>query len=54
VDELLGADDHAQTLRDAITDLTGRFAHPTTLEDTLAGVTAAAVSLLPGVDSATS
>ena len=45
-------DDHAQTLRDAITDLTGRFAHPTTLEDTLAGVTAAAVNLLPGVDSA--
>jgi GAF domain-containing protein len=44
-------DDHAQTLREAITDLTERFAHPTTLEDTLAGITAAAVNLLPSVDS---
>lgn len=45
-------DDHAQTLRDAITDLTERFAHPTTIDDTLAGVTATAITLLPSVDSA--
>jgi hypothetical protein len=44
--------DHAQTLRDAITDLTERFAHPTDVEATLAATTTAAVHLIPGVDSA--
>ena len=44
--------DHAQMLREAITVFTDRFATPTTVDDTLATVTAAAVHLLPGVDSA--
>jgi len=44
--------DNAQILRDAITDLTERFAYPTTIEDTLATVTAAVLHLLPVVDSA--
>jgi hypothetical protein len=43
--------DYAQIVRDALTDLTRRFAHPTTLEDTLAGITAAAVTLIEGVHS---
>lgn len=45
-------DDHAQALRDAISEITERFAHPTTIEDALATVTATAVQLLPVVDSA--
>ena len=44
--------DHAQTLRDAITALTERFAHPIDIETTLAAVTATAVELIPAVDSA--
>ena len=44
--------DRAHLLTEAITDLTERFAHPTDLEATLNGITAAAGRLLPGVHAA--
>lgn len=44
--------DHAQILREAITNLTDRFVHTTGIEANLAAVTASAIQLIPDVDSA--
>ena len=43
--------EYAKTLREAMTDLTHRFAHPTNVDDILLGITTAAVSLIDGVES---
>ncbi|MET0699898.1 MAG: GAF and ANTAR domain-containing protein [Mycobacterium sp.] len=43
--------DYAQTLRDALIDLTQRFANPAPVEDTLTGITSAAVTLIDAVHS---
>jgi ANTAR domain-containing protein/GAF domain-containing protein len=46
------ASDLAQNLREVIADLTDRFAERTDIEEALAGITSAAVHLIPGVASA--
>jgi transcriptional regulator with GAF, ATPase, and Fis domain len=47
-------DDHeyAEVLQHAMTELTKQFAQPTEIDDTLRGVTASAVELINGVESA--
>jgi transcriptional regulator with GAF, ATPase, and Fis domain len=49
---LVSADHHDDAIRSAMAELTHNFAVGTPIEDTLASVTATAVDLIPGVDSA--
>jgi transcriptional regulator with GAF, ATPase, and Fis domain len=44
--------EYAEVLRRAMTELTEQFAHPTGIDDTLRGVTASAVDLIDGVETA--
>ena len=44
--------EYAEVLRRAMTELTTQFARPTEIGDTLRGVTASAVDLIDGVESA--
>jgi transcriptional regulator with GAF, ATPase, and Fis domain len=44
--------EYAEVLRRAMTELTEQFAHPTGIDDTLHGVTASAVDLIDGVETA--
>jgi transcriptional regulator with GAF, ATPase, and Fis domain len=44
--------EYAEVLRRAMAELTEQFAHPTGIDDTLRGVTASAVDLIDGVETA--
>jgi transcriptional regulator with GAF, ATPase, and Fis domain len=44
--------EYAEALRRAMAELTEQFAHPTGIDDTLRGVTASAVDLIDGVETA--
>ena len=44
--------EYAEVLRQAMTELTKQFAHPTEIDVTLRGVTASSVDLIDGVESA--
>ena len=44
--------EYAEVLRQAMTELTQQFAHPTEIDVTLRGVTASSVDLIDGVESA--
>ena len=44
--------EYSELLRHAMSELTKQFAHPTEIGDTLCGVTASAVDLIDGVESA--